>query len=178
LVSASGGSPTVISRSGPAPDQPQGIVTGASLGVVGSSSTSYTFEDLLDLEHSVDPAYRANAQFVLSDAALRQIKGLKDNDGRPLWMAGLTVALRGPSLVTSYIINQDMPAPGAGNKSLLFGDTSKHIVRDVREVTLKRLDERYAEMDAVAFVAFSRHDARMVDAGYRPRSKYLANKAA
>jgi HK97 family phage major capsid protein len=41
-------------------NQPQGIVTGATLGKTGATGqvASVTYDDLIDLEHSVDKAYR------------------------------------------------------------------------------------------------------------------------
>jgi hypothetical protein len=58
-----------------------------------------------------------------------------------------------------YVINQSMATPGSGVKSMLFGDFSKYIIRDVREVTLLRLDERFAELPPGGFLAFSRRTA-------------------
>ena len=56
------------------------------------------------------------------------------------------------------IINNDMAAMAAGAKSVLFGDLSKYIIRDVLGVTLLRLEERYADFHQVAFLAFARMD--------------------
>jgi HK97 family phage major capsid protein len=67
-----------------------------------------------------------------------------------------------------YVINQSMTAPATSVKSILFGDLSKYLVRDVRDFTLIRLDERFAEYHQVAFLAFSRHDGDLLDAGTDP----------
>jgi HK97 family phage major capsid protein len=159
-------------------NQPQGVVTGATQGIVGSSATAITYDDLVDLEHSVDAAYRRRgAKFMFADSTLRELKKLKDTEGRPIWNAGLTGNAPATILGYEYIINDDVQPLGANNKSVLFGDFSKFIIRDVRDVTLRRLNERYAEVGAVAFLAFSRHDSRLVDAGTHP-IKYLRNAAA
>jgi HK97 family phage major capsid protein len=55
---------------------------------------------------------------------------------------------------------------------MLYGALSKYQIRDVRDITLVRLDERYAELGVVAFLAFSRHDGDLLDAGTHP-VKYL-----
>jgi HK97 family phage major capsid protein len=148
--------------------QPHGIVTGASLGVTGSLVDNITYNELVDMEHSVNSAYRRGAKFVFSDAMLRQIKKIKDNDGRPIWMAGLTAGAPDRVLGYEYAINDDILAPAAGAKSMLFGDVSKFIIRDVRDIVLRRLDERYAEFDAVGFVAFYRGSSRLIDGGTGP----------
>jgi HK97 family phage major capsid protein len=67
-----------------------------------------------------------------------------------------------------YVINQSMTTPATAVKSILFGDLSKYIVRDVRDVTLLRLDERFAEYHQVAFLAFARSDGDLLDSGTDP----------
>jgi HK97 family phage major capsid protein len=156
--------------------QPQGIVTGATLGVTGSLAAGVSFDDLVDLEHSVNSSYRKNAKFIFNDATLREIKKLKDGEGRPLWVPGLTANAPDTILGYQYVINDDVAPMAAEAKSILFGDVTKFIIRDVRDVTLRRLDERYAELGAVAFLAFSRHDSRVVDAGTNP-IRFLQNAA-
>lgn len=158
-------------------NQPAGIVTGASLGITGSSATSVTYDDLVNLEHSVNRAYRNGAKFVFADSTLRELKRLKDAEGRPLWVPGLTANAPDTILGYEYVVNDDVAAMAAGARSILFGDMSKFIIRDVRDVQLRRLDERYAEFDAVAFVAFSRHDSKVIDAGTGP-IRYMQNAAA
>jgi HK97 family phage major capsid protein len=157
--------------------QPQGIVTAAALGVAGSLPAGVTYDDLVNLEHSVNSAYRKGAKFVFSDATLREIKKLKDSEGRPLWVPGLTAGAPDMILGYAYVVNDDMAEMAADAKSILFGDVSKFIIRDAKDVVLRRLDERFAEMHAVGFVAFSRHDSRLIDAGTGP-VKYLKNAAA
>lgn len=157
--------------------QPQGIVTGATLGVTGSAVATVTYDDLVDLEHSVNSAYRRGAKFVFSDATLREIKKLKDANGNPLWVPGLTANAPDTILGYQYVINDDMADMAADAKSILFGDTSKFVVRDVLDITLLRLSERYALEGGVGFVAFSRHDSRVIDAGTAP-IKFLQNAAA
>lgn len=157
-------------------NEPYGIVNGATLGVTGSLVDGITYDELVDLEHSVNPSYRRRAKFVLSDVMLRQIKKLKDNNGNPLWVPGLTSNAPDKILGYEYAINDDLAAPAVSAKSILFGDTSKFIVRDVRELTLRRLDERYAEFDSVGFVAFYRGSSRMIDAGTNP-VKFFAQAA-
>jgi HK97 family phage major capsid protein len=65
-----------------------------------------------------------------------------------------------------------MAVPGSSAKKVIFGDLSKYIVRDVRDFTLLRLDERFAELGQVAFLAFSRHDGDLLNAGTNP-VKYM-----
>lgn len=163
--------------------KPTGVITGATLGyTAGGSTTSgetanILSDDLLELEHSVDPAYRRNASFMLSDAALKVIKKLKDGQGRPLWLSG--IAVKEPDTINGYpyIVNQDMAAPAASAKPVLFGDFMNYYVRRVTGVQVMRLVERYADYNQTGFVAFQRWDGNLVDAGQHP-VKYLQNSAS
>lgn len=156
--------------------EPSGVVTDSVEGHVGAAgqTTTIIYEDLVDLEHSVDPAYRAMpaARFMMHDNMLRVLKKLKDQDGRPLWLPGIAVREPDTILGYSYTVNQDVPVPAASAKSLLFGDFSKYIIRDVVDITLVRAEERFVELGQVGFVSLSRHDGRMVDAGTNPIKHY------
>jgi HK97 family phage major capsid protein len=62
-------------------------------------------------------------------------------------------------------------------KSIIFGDFSKYLIRDVRDITLLRLDERYAEFLQVAFLAFMRTDGDLLNAGTVPIRGYQNSTA-
>lgn len=160
--------------------QPKGIVVAAtSSGITTASPTAISYDDIIDLKHSVDPAYRAQgARFMFNDSVLKLLKKIKvpqysgDTAGMPLWRAGLTVGEPDTIDGDPYTINQHMAAPTASQKAMLYGLLKKYLIRDVRDITLVRLDERYAELGIVAFLAFSRHDGDLLDAGTHP-VKYL-----
>lgn len=155
--------------------QPQGIVTGASSGVTAAGVSSVTYDELLALEHSVDPAYRNKAfgpGFVLNDGSLLKLRQIKDSDGRPLWQPGLGAGAADTLSGYPIIINQDMAAMTTGLKPILFGALKKFKIRKVKEITLVRLNERYGELHQVAFLAFTRFDSKVLDAGTDP-VKYI-----
>jgi HK97 family phage major capsid protein len=155
--------------------KPRGIVAGAGDSTVtAASSTLYTYDEVLDLVHSVDPAYRNGARFMLNDTTLKNIKKIKvlqysgDTTGMPLWQPSMQLGAPDTILGFPYVINQAMASPASGAKSLIFGDLSKYLIRDVRDIVIQRLDERFAEYHQVAFLAFSRHDGDLLDAGTDP----------
>lgn len=154
--------------------KPEGVVEGATLGKTGAAgqTTSIISDDLFDLEHAVDRDYRQNAEWMMSDTMLRELKKLKDGEGRPLWVPGLQVGGPDRLLGYPYIVNNDVAVPAASAKSLLFGDFSLYYIRDAGGITVLRLDERYAENLQVAFLAFSRHDGKLIDAGTNPIQFY------
>jgi HK97 family phage major capsid protein len=159
--------------------KPNGIVTASTAGKTGANgqTTSVTYADLVDLMHSVDPAYRSNAVWMLHDTTLKAIKKLVDSQGRPLWSAGLASADPDTILGHRFVVNQSMPVMAASAKSILFGDVSRYLIRDVSDIQLVRLNERYGELHQVGFLAFSRHDGDLLDAGTNP-VKHYANSAS
>lgn len=159
--------------------KPQGVVTAAGSGKVGltGQTTSVIYADLVDLLHSVDPAYREGSVFMFSDSTLKAIKKLVDGSSRPLWqpaLNGISGAAPDTILGYPYVINQDVATMAANAKSILFGNFKKYIIRDARDITVVRLVERYAELGQVAFLAFSRHDGRAINAA---ALKYYQNSA-
>ncbi|MFO0773720.1 MAG: phage major capsid protein [Nitrospiraceae bacterium] len=158
--------------------QPNGIVTASVQGKVGANgqTTSIIYNDLVDLEHSVDPSYRRGAKWMFHDSSLKVIKKLLDSQNRPLWMPGIAVGAPDTILGYQYIINQDMATMAANAKSVLFGAISKYLVRRVHGIGLLRLQERYAEQLQVGFIAYQRFDGDLLDAGTNP-VKHYANSA-
>lgn len=164
---------------GDAASKPNGVVTASTLGRTGTTGQTATiiWDDLIELHHSVDPAYRRNARFMMADSTLKAIKKLKTGDGQYLWQSG--VALKEPDTIDGkpYTINQDMAAMATSAKSVLFGDFKKYFIRRVKGVQVLRLVERYADFNQTGFVAFQRWDGNLVDAGTHPL-KYYANAAS
>lgn len=149
--------------------QPKGAVTCSVLGKTAAAAAAVTRNELVQLKHSVDPAYRGpGARFMFKDSTLSAIKQLVDGDGRPLWQAGIGEGEPDRIDGDPYVVNQDMPAMTAGLKSILYGDFSKYLIRDVLDMQLLVLRERYAEYRQLAFLAFSRHDGDLLDAGTNP----------
>lgn len=148
--------------------QPNGIVVASTAGKTVASSSAVTHDELLDLKHSVDPAYRGQAQWMFNDATLLVLKKLKDSQNRPLWLPG--IAVREPDTLDGqgYVVNQNMASMEASAKSILYGDFSKYVMREVLGITLVRMVERYADYHQVGFVAIMRFDGELIDAGTHP----------
>lgn len=159
--------------------QPEGIVTASASGKVGTTgqTTTVIYDDFVDLEHSVDPAYRRNAKWMFHDSTLKIIKKIKDADGRPIFLPGVEGAAFNTILDYQYQINQDMPVMAANAKSILFGRLDKYKTRIVRDVAMLRLTERYADFLQVGFLLFMRADGKLLDAGMNP-VKYYQNSAS
>lgn len=148
-------------------DQPEGLTTNAPVGKQGTTgqTTSIIYADLIDLEHSMDPAYRNNgARFVLSDGLLKSIRKIVDSQQRPLWVpvpaTGMPATING----IPYTVENSMPVPAANAISLLYvNPPAAFIIRTVLGVQTVRLTERYAEMLQVAFFGYTRMDGMVQD---------------
>ena len=154
---------------------PKGLTVAAVVGKAAASMTTFTADELIDLEHSVDPAYRTGASWMFHDIALAHIRKLKETTTNAyIWQPGLQQGVPDRLLGRTYTINQSMSSAfTTGQKLVLFGDLSKYKIRDVAEIRLVRLNELFAQTDQIGFNAFMRSDGNLLDAGTRP-VKWLA----
>lgn len=164
--------------------QPRGIVVGAASGKVGTTGQTLTviYDDLIDLEHSVDPAYRSmpGVGYMMNDASVKVIRKIKDSQARPIFVPGYETGVPGGApdtlLGRRIYISQEMAVMAANAKSILFGALSKYVIRDVMDLTLFRMtDSAFTLNGQVGFVAFTRTGGNLIDAG--GAVKYYANSA-
>lgn len=155
--------------------QPTGIVTAATLGVTAASSTAIAYDELISLEHSIDPARRnlPGVGYMFHDNTLQALRKLKDGIGRYLWMEGSNEGAPDKLNNRPYTINQDMASSIATtNKTVLFGQMTQYKIREVNEIRMYRLVERYRANDQDSFLCFQEFDGNLLDAGDHP-VKYL-----
>jgi len=156
--------------------QPQGIITGATLGNTAASATAIAADDILDLIHSIDPSYRNKPTFGLMAhdnviAAVRAL-GLGSANDFPIFIPSMEAGQ--PDKLFGYNIyyNNDMAsAITTGQKTLLAADFSKFVVRSAGGVQMVRLNERYMDELEVGFVSYARKDSKVLDTR---AVKYLA----
>lgn len=158
--------------------QPHGIVTASTLGVTAALSSGIAADEILDLQHSVDVAYRTGAAWMAHDLTIKAMRKLKDQENRYLWQSGLQDGVPDRLLGGVVWTNNDMDAindggTDAGEKVLLYGQMNKYKIRRVRGIRMRRLVELYAGSDQEGFVAFLRADSDLLDAGVAP-VKHLA----
>lgn len=145
---------------------PNGIVTASGLGKTAASATAITADEIIDLVHSVDPAYRSAPKvgFQFNDTTLSAIRKLKDGQGNYLWQMG-DVTKGEPSrlLGYNYRINQAMASIATGNRVMLFGDFGKYWVRKVGQPVIGVMRERFWPNLGIA--GYIRFDGELADAG-------------
>jgi len=145
--------------------KPNGIVTAAT-AVAAADDVTITFDDLIELEHSVDPAYRSDpsCRWMFNDATLKSLRKIKNLEGDYIWQpADVKAGAPAQILGYGYSINQAMASIAASAKPVAFGAMNKYIVRSVKEFAIKRLVERYADYGQVGFIGFTRFDGELLD---------------
>ncbi|MCB1499718.1 MAG: phage major capsid protein [Bauldia sp.] len=125
---------------------PNGIVTASTAGKTAAATAAITWDEIIDLEHSVDPAYRVSpkARYMFNDTTLAACRKLKDGNGNYLWQMG-DVQKGVPASFNGrpFSINQAMDSLAAAKKVMLFGDFSKYFVRKVGVPVIGVLRERF-----------------------------------
>ena len=152
--------------------KPNGIVNASTQGQTAAAAGAISFDDLIELVHSVDPAYRndPNVRFMFHDQTLKALRKLKDDNSNFIWQpANVQTGEPAQLLGYPYSINQDMAqissteSPSVQEKTVLFGAFNRYIVRRVREFAVRRLVERYADFFQVGFIGMGRFDGELLD---------------
>lgn len=143
--------------------QPQGVVTGSSLGVTAASATAIAPDELIDLFHSVSYVYRPRAVWMMNDATIKAVRKLKEaTTNQYLWQPGLQAGQPDTLLGRPVITNNNMATIATGNKTVLFGDLTYFWIVDFSTLEFRRLDELYAANGQVGFRWFKRMDSHVM----------------
>ena len=181
LITRLGRSTNSYFTTGTGSAQPFGVVTQSTSGKVGTTGQTLTviFDDLVDLVHSVDVAYRTpGCKWMMNDASVKVIRKLKDSQNRPIYLpgdGGLAGGMSMSLLGYDIKVNNDIAVMAANAKSILFGDFSKYYVRDVMDASMFRFtDSAYAKLGQVGFLMWMRAGGNLLDTA---AVKYYANSA-
>jgi HK97 family phage major capsid protein len=121
----------------------------------------------LAMVSAVDAAYWPNASWHLSPAQALNMRGVIDSNGRPLldFATGMQDGAVGTILGFPVYTDANIPALTASTVGgPMFGDLSRAMVmRKVRDASVLRLSERYADFSAVGVIAYQRVDIRSND---------------
>ncbi len=148
---------------------PNGIVTASTAGVTAAAQAALTADELIDLVHTIDPAYRRlGCVWMFEDATLKAIRKLKDGQGNYLWQPGIRTDVPDTIYGYPYIINQDMATIATSAKPILFGLLKKYIVRLVAAPAIYKFSEKYMDYLEVGYMGFQAADGDLLDAGTNP----------
>jgi len=154
-----------VYTNGTGTNQPFGILTDAGAGVTAASASVITRNEIINLIHSIDPAYRARgAKFMFNDSTLAAFKQLTigTGDARPLWVPSMREGEPDTLEGFSYVINQAMPDIATGDTPIVFGEMNCYYAREAGSVSLRRLDERFADSLVSGFLLYGRYGGKLL----------------
>ncbi|WP_326827367.1 phage major capsid protein [Streptomyces sp. NBC_01751] len=131
--------------------KPWGWITRSTGAVNANNLAAVTADNLIDLQHSILQPYRKGAVFMTSDSAVQTLRKLKDTTGRYLWEPSLQAGKADTLLGTPVLTDPNIVTAGAGAKILAYGDPSKYLIRQVKNLRVVRSDEYGYDRDVVAF---------------------------
>jgi len=144
--------------------QPNGIMTAASVGKTAAAAAAIAADELIDLQHSVNAAYRRSPRcaWMFADTTLASVRKLKDGQGNYLWQMG-DVRVGAPDLILGkqYFVNDDVAAMAANARTVAFGDMGAYIVRKVGSPLIGTVRERF--WPKVGMAGLVRFDGELTD---------------
>ena len=149
--------------------QPLGILVDASTGSYGSAVAGVVDStDLITAVFDLQPSSRTGANIYVSDDLMKNLTLETDSTGRPLLQtqSGATPADPVKQTLNGYpvIVNYELAAVGTGSESAFIGNMDNYLVRDVRNITVKRDEYSGMANDMVSFYATARLDGKVISA--------------
>jgi HK97 family phage major capsid protein len=129
----------------------------ASQGVTAAANATVVGDDLKKLQYAILSRFANNGVYLASDDATQAIALLKDSTSNYLWQpsnqAGQPDVLFGRPFYRVSGLPSMTTGAGASDPAVLFGDVrSGYLIADRQQVTVQRLDERYADQGLVGFL--------------------------
>lgn len=144
--------------------KPTGIFDAKGGGEIGTTTTTanITFDDVMDLYHSLKSPYRTKAVWIVNDSTVKALRKLKDNNGNYIWQA--SVKDGDPDRLLNRPVYTSVYAPeiGAGKTPIAFGDFSYYWIADRQGRSFKRLNELYATKGQIGFIGSQRVDGKLI----------------
>jgi HK97 family phage major capsid protein len=149
---------------GDSSSKPTGVATTSLVGKAAAAIAATTFNEMLDLKHSVDRAYRANGTWMFNDNTLLALKKLSlSSANQSLWQPGVVAGE--PSTIDGqrYTVNNDLPDMAAGTHPIIYGDFSKYQIRDTQGINIRRSEHVAFLNNEITFLGELRTDGKLLD---------------
>lgn len=111
--------------------QPTGIFVNATVPT-RTCAGNLSFDNIINLIYDLPAKFRKNARFIVHNNNVRELRLLKDNDGRYLWQE--PVAVGQPATIQGYPVIETYWAP---ESQIAFGDYSAYYLGDRQKITVK-----------------------------------------
>lgn len=119
-------------------------------------------DKLIDLVHSLNSAYRANASFLMNDLSLAAVRKLKDGEANYLWQPSVQAGVPSQLLGYSVVSDDNMPDIGANEFPIAFGDWNRgYLIVD--RIGVRVLRDPYSSKPYVLFYTTKRVGGNVQD---------------
>lgn len=145
--------------------KPLGILAengGAEVGVTAAAADKITFDEVIDLYHSLKLPYRSKAVFMIHDGIAKMLRKIKDGNQQYIWQPAVTSDRPDMIFGRPVYTSRYMPEAATGAKVMLFGDLKWYWIADRTTRTFQRLNELYAEHGQIGFIATQRVDGKLL----------------
>lgn len=126
-----------------------------------AAAAAVTADELIDLQGMVKDAFQPNACWIMAPSTRDAIRKLKDKEDRyllaPDYREGFGYMLLGKPV----FVSDNMPALGAGNKEIFYGDMSGLALKFSEDINIEVLRERFATEHAIGVVGYLECDAKI-----------------
>ena len=151
---------------------PQGILADSRVlanvmntGVAGalSDGSNNGADALIDMLQALKKTYRRNATWMMNSKTEGAVRKLKNGNGDYLWQPSIQVGLPNLLLGRAVVNPESMADVVANSYSIALGDVKRgYKLRDRAGLSVKRLDEKYAEFDQTGFLIKKRLGGQVV----------------
>ena len=137
--------------------EPNGIVTASGSALIGgtglATTGAFTYENLVSLYYSLDPAARAlpGVGFMAKGSSIAAMRTLKDGAGNFVFQPAMSESTPDRVLGVPLYENPAMAAIGASTKSVIAGHFPSYYVRTVGGIRLDRSDDFAFSSDLITF---------------------------
>lgn len=155
--------------SGDGSGKPLGVFTASNDGIPTSrdvaaiNATEIVADDLINMKMNLRPAYRKNAKWVMSTAALTQVMKLKDKNGQYLWTPSLRDGEPDRVLGLPVIESEFAPSTIAANQyTVVLGDFDYYWFAYWKGIELQVLTEKFAGKNQIGVLGHTLADGMPV----------------
>ena len=137
--------------------EPNGIVTASGSALIGgtglATTGAFTYENLVSLYYSLDPAARAlpGVGFMAKGSSIAAMRTLKDGAGNFVFQPAMSESTPDRVLGVPLYENPAMAAIAASAKSVIAGHFPSYYVRTVGGIRLDRSDDFAFSSDLITF---------------------------
>jgi HK97 family phage major capsid protein len=137
----------------------QSIITTAATGVTSAAPATLGYLDFVGMYSKLDPAWTQTSSWVFNSTTRGLLLGILDSFGRPLFVPSVNTDSLDTILSRPVVVSQSHPNVAAGVVGAVqFGSlTDAYILRTAGDLSILRLNERYADTGQVAFIGYHRN---------------------